>query len=46
MTDIDDRAEFERNKREKSVALGQDQELVDVGYRKAQRAGLRSAKSP
>lgn len=31
MTDIDDRAEFERNKREKSVALGQDQELVDVG---------------
>ncbi len=31
MTDIDDRAEFERNKREKSVALGRDQELVNLG---------------
>lgn len=31
MTDIDDRAEFERNKREKSIALGRDQELVNLG---------------
>jgi cephalosporin hydroxylase len=31
VTDIDDRAEFERNKREKSIALGRDQELIDVG---------------
>lgn len=31
MTDIDDRAEFERSKREKSIALGRDQELINVG---------------
>lgn len=31
MTDIDDRAEFERKKREKSIALGRDQDLVNLG---------------
>lgn len=31
MTGIDDRAEFERKKREKSIALGRDQDLMNVG---------------
>ena len=31
VTGIDDRAEFERRKREKSIALGRDQEVVNIG---------------